>query len=166
MTARKDVNVPGATAEADGSGSAGKVTVIMNIESLVRGFHEALERLRVAQATEKVDAGRLCIPFFEMANWFHSLNEQGVKHLGSSDHAKALLFARNRTHHHLASPFYLDLGSATWRWQPSDVLPLPPDSKHQDAKRQRAYDRVAAGQPLADFLDDFLVQIAKSVRRP
>jgi hypothetical protein len=64
------------------------------------------------------------------------------------------------------APSYLDLGSATWRWQPSDVLPLPPDPKHQDAKRQRAYDRVAAGQPLADFLDDFLVQIAKSVRRP
>ena len=108
----------------------------------VRGYRDAVSRLRAAH--DAWDHDGVYIAVTEATNWLHSLNVSG------NEDIDAVIFARNRSHHHGGSITYPDEGERVYRWRPASQLPVPPDRRHQDAKREKKYVARLAGKPLLD----------------
>ena len=76
---------------------------------------------RLRDAHDALDHDGVYIAFTEATNWLHSLDVSG------NEDIDALIFARNRSHHHAGSLSYPDEGDRVYRWRPASQLPVPPD---------------------------------------
>lgn len=130
-----------------------KATLRIPINWMIRGFELAVARLRDAATPphEPGNARDLAVAFFEVGNWLDALRDR-FPMLAGSPHVKAVLFARNRTHHNFASCLCFDKERGEWKWHPVAVFPVPEDPKHANKKGERAYERVAAHRPLVAVL--------------
>jgi hypothetical protein len=100
----KDVTVHEQTATFVLSADAPRVSITMPVEWMLTGFHRALDRLRRAAGETSAETARdVSIALFEVSSWLDSLNDR-FPQLKGSPHVRALLFARNRTHHQFAEP--------------------------------------------------------------
>lgn len=109
---------------------------------IVRGYRDAVSRLR--DAHDAWDHDGVYIALTEATNWLHSLNVSG------NEDIDALIFARNRSHHHAGSLTYPDEGQRVYLWRPASQLPVPSNPQHRDKKREKKYVARLAGNPLLE----------------
>jgi len=112
---------------------------------IVRGYRDAVSRLRYAH--DAWDHDGVYIALTEATNWLHSLNVSG------NEDIDALIFARNRSHHQWGSITYPDEAQHVYLWRPGSQLPVPPDPRHRNEKREKQYVSRLAGNPLLEVFD-------------
>jgi hypothetical protein len=108
-----------------------------DIKVAKRGYRDAVDRLEGAVAAGGDQGDAVYIAIAEAANWLDSLADW-MKLSGNVD-VQAVVFARHRTHHHLASIAYFDERSGAWVWRPASQLPVPEDARHSDETRKPSY---------------------------
>jgi hypothetical protein len=113
-----------------------------------RGYRQASERLAQAVPAAGDDPDEAFIALVETINWLAILAEQ--TNLSSDVHVQAVLFARARGHHHMASIAYFDETRGTVVWRPATQLPVPENPRHADAKREAFYSGHLSQQPVLD----------------
>jgi hypothetical protein len=120
------------------------ITVSRSPVWAIAGFKSAVTRFRAAEAAGGVDDAHHAV--FEALSWLDSLSS-AKKSLVGDVTVKGLLFARARSHHHLASVIELSEGTDTWLWRRASVLPH--DESYKNEAGERAYEKVLSGKPVA-----------------
>lgn len=118
------------------------VSVQKDRSVIVRGYRDAVSRLR--DAHDAWDHDGVYIALTEATNWLHSL------HVSGNEDIDAVIFARNRSHHHWGSITYPDEDQRVYLWRPASQLPVPPNPRHRDEKREEKYLTRLAGKPLLE----------------
>lgn len=98
------------------------------------------------------DADGVYVALAEAANWLSSLSER-YESINADPDVTALVFARNRTHHHSASAAFFDEKSAAWLWRSPGQFPVPAREQWRDEKREPFYRKRLAGHPMLDVFD-------------
>jgi hypothetical protein len=122
------------------------VSVQKDRSVIVRGYRDAVLRLR--DLHDAWDHDGVYIALTEATNWLASLAEQ--TDVSGHEDVDAVIFARNRSHHHWGSVTYPDEGQRVYLWRPASQLPVPPDPHHRDEKREEQYVARLAGKPLLE----------------
>jgi hypothetical protein len=119
-----------------------------DIRVAIKGYLRALDRLEVAVAKGPDEPDDVYISIAEATNWLVSIAERTS--LSGNVDVQAVVFARHRTHHHLASVSYYDEARAAHLWRPVTQLPEPEDAQYMDDKRKPFYAERLAGEPVLD----------------
>ena len=77
------------------------------------------------------------ISLTEIVHWLTTYAEK-VPDVGGRDDVQAVIWARNRAHHQLASLIGENADGA-YCWRPAAVLPAPDEARFQDEKREGLY---------------------------
>jgi hypothetical protein len=112
----------------------------------IHGYRLAVERLR--EAHNRADHDGVFIAVTEAMNWLAALGD--VSSLPKDDDVQAVIFARNRTHHHSASITYPDPTRGVHMWRPATQLPAPANPRHANPKGERLYTERLAQEPVLD----------------
>ena len=121
----------------------------MPIDWLARAVQQACARYLAYEeqsAPREVTARDLGIAIFEVGNALTALVHQ-VGDLGEPDLVDGLLFARNRTHHVLATAVGQRSDVSGWCWNSVDVFP---PSEHADTRRRQKYVAELEGKPVVE----------------
>jgi hypothetical protein len=129
-----------------------------------RGFLKAVERLETAVAEGPDGADDVYISIAEAADWLDSLSAH--TDISSNVDAQAVLFARHRTHHQMASIAYFDENSDTHVWRPVTQLPEPEEVQHRGDKIKPFYSKRLAGKPVLEVFTRLKPVVASAHVKP
>jgi hypothetical protein len=123
--------------------------VSKDIRVAIKGYSAAVERLRQAVPNAREEPDDVYIGLFEAAGWLATIAT--LTNLGENDDARAVIFARHRSQHHLASITYFDEARGAQLWRPETQLPSDP--RHENAKLKRIYRDRLANKPVLEVFD-------------
>jgi hypothetical protein len=131
------------------SGLAIELSVGRSAGEAARGFDMALARLRGVIGNTL--SGDRYIYLAEALMWLAVLAEQRPEIREVQDVA-ALVYARERAHHQLASLIY-PTDAGLWLWRLADQLPTSRDEKHRGLRHRPLYERLLEGKPMIEALE-------------
>ncbi len=112
-----------------------------------QGFLDAVKRLEAAVDRGVDGSDHVYISIAEAGDWLDSIAHK-TNNLSSDVDVQAVVFARHRTHHHLASISYYDDERGTHLWRPATQL--PEDERHKDEEHKSFYATRLAGRPVLE----------------
>jgi hypothetical protein len=112
------------------------------------GVLKAVERLETAIARGPDGADDVYISIAEAADWLHSLSDQ--TDISGNVDAQAVLFARHRTHHQMASNAYYDEDRATHLWRVVTQLPEAQEERNRRENIKPLYVKRLAVKPVVE----------------
>jgi hypothetical protein len=131
------------------SSLAVELSVGRSTSEAARGFDMALARLRGVISDSL--SGDTYIYLAEALMWLAVLAEQRPEIRGAED-VVALVYARERAHHQLASLIY-PTDAGLWHWRPADQLPTSRNEKHRGLRHRPIYERRLEGKPMIEALE-------------
>jgi hypothetical protein len=137
---------------------SGTAVVEKHVGVVIRGYRLAVERLR--EAHDREDHDGVFIALTEAMNWLASLAD--VSDLSKTEDVGAVIFARNRTHHGLASITYRGESRGLHAWRPATQLPIPQDPRHANPKGEKMYVKRLAKQPVLDVFSRLEAVVSKA----
>jgi hypothetical protein len=140
---------------------SGTAVVENHLGLVIHGYRLAVERLR--EAHDREDHNGVFIALTESMNWLASLAD--VSDLSKTEDVVAVIFARNRTHHVLASIAYRDESRGLHAWRPATQLPIPQDARHANPKGEKTYMKRLAEQPILDVFSRLEAVVSKARAR-
>jgi hypothetical protein len=118
----------------------------------VKGLRLSLERLEGALGEGRAQADEVYIYTTEFLTWLAIVAEARV--IGDDPDVKALMFARNRSHHSRASVTVWIEDREAFVWRPASQLRRDPGYRTgpREEERERLYIERLADQPVIDAL--------------